>query len=98
MWIQSDGITDSQARAIEARRAGDARCDLVAIAEKVAKALPQGMSELAIAAIAEALCEDLRDDADLHLAFDATARVTGDELVLEAMMAIAHPKAKGDAA
>ncbi len=90
MWTRSDGITDSEQRAIAARQTGDARCDLIQICEAVAKALPKGIADdRDLGAFAEALCELVKDDCDLSLAFDPEARVSAYDLAAEAMVRVA---------
>jgi len=100
MWIQSDGYTDSQQAESAWKLAGDARCDLVAIIEKVGAALPNGaIDNNGLSAIAEAICESLLEDVDLRHAFDPTARVDAYDLASEALIRVAgRNAARGEAA
>lgn len=100
MWIQSDGITDQQESQLAWLQVGNARCDLIAIIEKVGAALPNGaIDNNGLSAIAEAICEGLFEDVDLRHAFDPTACVDTYDLASEALIRVAgRNAARGEAA
>ena len=104
MWIQSDGITDQQAASIDARREaralGDARCDLIELAERVGRALPAKLvTDDAITAIAEGLCEALYDSPIYAPILRDGPGVDGYDLAAERMIRAARePKLKGETA
>lgn len=104
MWIQSDGFTDEQAASIDARREaralGDARCDLIELAERVGRALPaELLLDDDITAIAEGLCDAIHDSSKYAPILRDGRAVDGYNLAAERMIRAARePKLKGETA